>query len=113
MQFSRYDTLSRKYSVNDKHEGFDPKSRTTTKQRDAKMDLPPDYATLSHLMDSDPRKRPQSFNGSHKVKRTCHAGSSSKSIKAESGKGISTMTSRMMVGTIKSNLFVPYRHPGW
>ena len=77
------------------------------------MDMPPDYATLSHLMDSEARKRPQSFNGSHKAKRAYPAGSSNKSIKAESGKNMPTMTSRMMVGSIKSNLFVPYKHAGW
>jgi hypothetical protein len=79
VQFSRHDSKSRKYSISERADGFDVKGRSNTKQRDAKLDVPPDFATVSQMIEFSSRRRPQSYNGSsHKVKRECTVSSKGK-----------------------------------
>ena len=73
-----------------------------------RFDLP-DFATIGFQTDRKGKKRPMSHNSIKMRKGTLQ--SHNKPVRTgEASRYASTTASRPQVGTIKSNLFVPYRH---
>ena len=75
------------------------------KQKETRLEPPADYATLSQMIERG-RARPQSLGG----KRQREVEKSNKAQRTPRDKDSSASGGHMMVGTIKSNLFVPVWH---
>ena len=108
MQFSRSD--SKKSPSKELLLDYGEKrSRSTSKFWENRQDIP-DFNTIAQTNEFNIKKRPQS-NNSVKVRKSSGQGlnKSGKFGDSTSKMGSTAGTSKPLVGTIKSNLFIPHR----
>ena len=105
IQFARQET--RKSFARDYGDSSEKKSKVSSKMYEPRPEMP-EYITCSHSHDFQIKKRPQSTHSSKRNRQYQTPGRQMK--EREPSRRESTAASRPLVGTIKSNLFVPYSH---
>ena len=83
------------------------RSRSSSKFWQNRQDLP-EFNTIAQTSDFNIKKRPQS-NSSIKVRKNSSQGLNKSGKCGESKMGSTAGTNRPLIGTIKSNLFIPHR----